>query len=88
MSDTQWAAVETGLGDVHAAALATLATVAPQRATALSKSVTIDLDTTDVKVYGRHKRGVAYNHQGVRHEAPMTERRCESFVAGLSQQPG
>jgi hypothetical protein len=31
---------------------------------------------------------VAYNHQGVRHEAPMTERRCESFVAGLSQQPG
>ena len=87
LSDTQWAAVETGLGDVHAAALATLATVAPQRAAALSKSVTIDLDTTDVKVYGRHKRGVAYNHQGVRHEAPMTERRCESFAVGLSQQP-
>jgi hypothetical protein len=32
--------------------------------------VTIDLDTTDVEVYGRRKRGVAYNHQGVRHEAP------------------
>jgi hypothetical protein len=28
----QWAAVETGLGDVHAAALATLAVVAPARA--------------------------------------------------------
>jgi Transposase DDE domain group 1 len=28
--------------------------------------VTIDLDTTDVEVYGRHKRGVAYNHQGQR----------------------
>ena len=88
LSETQWAAVETGLGDVHAAALATLATREPGRAAALTESVTIDLDTTDVEVYGRHKRGVAYNHQGVRHEAPMTERRCESFVAGLSQQPG
>ena len=64
--DGQWAAVETGLGDVHAAALATLATVAPQRAAALCESATIDLDTTDVEVYGRHKRGVAYNHQGQR----------------------
>ena len=31
LSDTQWAAVETGLFDVHAAALATLAVVAPRR---------------------------------------------------------
>jgi len=66
LSDTQWAAVETGLGDVHAAALATLAVVTPQRAAALTESVTIDLDTTDVEVYGRHKRGVAFNHQGQR----------------------
>jgi hypothetical protein len=28
--------------------------------------VTIDLDTTDVEVYGRRKRGVAFNHQGQR----------------------
>jgi hypothetical protein len=35
--------------------------------------VTVDLDTTDVEVYGRKKRGVAYNHQGVRHEAPAVE---------------
>jgi hypothetical protein len=28
--------------------------------------VTIDLDNTDVEVYGRHKRGVAFNHQGQR----------------------
>jgi hypothetical protein len=84
-SDGQWAAVETGLGDVAAAALGVLPA---ERAAALCASVTIDLDTTDVEVYGRHKRGVAFNHQGVRHEAPMTERRCESFVAGLSQQPG
>ena len=33
---------------------------------ALSETVTIDLDTTDVEVYGRHKRGVAFNHQGQR----------------------
>ena len=66
LSDTQWAAVETGLGDVHAAALATLAVVAPRRAATLAESVTIDLDTTDVEVYGRHKRGVAFNHQGQR----------------------
>ena len=66
LSAAQWAAVETGLGDVHAAALAALAAVAPARAAALCESVTIDLDTTDVEVYGRHKRGVAYNHQGQR----------------------
>jgi hypothetical protein len=29
----------------------------------LAKSVGIDLDTTDVEVYGRHKREVAFNHQ-------------------------
>jgi hypothetical protein len=40
-TDGQWRAVETGLGDVHAAGLAALAAVAPQRATALAQSVTI-----------------------------------------------
>ena len=85
LSEGQWRAVETGIGDIHARVLALLP---PGRAAALCQTVTIDLDTTDVEVYGRRKRGVAFNHQGVRHEAPMTERRCESFVAGLSQQPG
>ena len=64
-TDGQWHAVETGIGDVHAAVLAALA-VAPERAAALCETVTIDLDTTDVEVYGRHKRGVAFNHQGQR----------------------
>jgi hypothetical protein len=32
--------------------------------------VTIDLDTTDVEVYSRHKRGVPYNHQGQRCARP------------------
>jgi hypothetical protein len=65
-SDGQWHAVETGLGNIAAAALDTLARVAPQRAAQLRETVTIDLDTTDVEVYGRHKRGVAFNHQGQR----------------------
>jgi Transposase DDE domain group 1 len=61
--DRQWRAVETGVGEVHAAMLALLPAV---RGTALCDQVTIDLDTTDVEVYGRHKRGVAFNHQGQR----------------------
>jgi DDE family transposase len=66
LTDVQWAAVETGIGDIAAAALAALAAVAPERSAALHESVTIDLDTTDIEVYGRHKRGVAFNHQGQR----------------------
>ena len=66
LSDRQWRAVETGLGDVAAAALGALGAVVPQRAAALCDQVTIDLDTTDVEVYGRLKRGVAFNHQGQR----------------------
>jgi len=69
-TDGQWHAVEIGIGDIHTAMLAALP---PVRAAALCDQVTIDLDTTDVEVYGSKKRGVAYNYQGVRHEAPMTE---------------
>ena len=44
-----------------------LALMPAPRAAALAEGpVTIDLDTTDVEVYGRKKRGVAYNHQGQR----------------------
>jgi hypothetical protein len=62
-SDGQWVAVETALGDVHTAMLDMLP---PARAQALAQVVTIDLDATDVEVYGRHKRGVAYNYAGQR----------------------
>jgi hypothetical protein len=55
--------VETGIGDIHTAMLAALG---PARAAALCGQVTIDLDTTDVEVYGRQKRGVVFNHQGQR----------------------
>jgi hypothetical protein len=63
LSAGQWAAVETGLGDVAAAALELLPA---GHAAALCEQVTLDLDTTDVEVYGRRKRGVAFNHQGQR----------------------
>jgi Transposase DDE domain group 1 len=62
-TDGQWRAVETGIGDIHTAMLAALS---PTRAAALCETVTIDLDTTDVEVYGPKKRGVAYNYQGQR----------------------
>ena len=40
-----------------------LAMLPAERAAALAEGpVTIDLDTTDVEVYGRKKRGVAWNH--------------------------
>jgi hypothetical protein len=41
-----------------------------RRAAALAGRVSIDLDATDVEVYGRHKRGVAYNYQGQRAGRP------------------
>jgi len=62
-TDGGWHAVETGIGDIHTAMLAALP---PARAAALCETVTIDLDTTDVEVYGSKKRGVAYNYQGQR----------------------
>src|SRR5918997_4194589 len=67
LSDGQWRAVETGIGDIHTAMLAALP---PERVAALCETVTIDLDTTDVEVYGRKKRGVAYNYLGRRRGRP------------------
>jgi hypothetical protein len=62
-TEGQWRAVETGVGDIHTTMLAALPA---RRAATLCETVTIDLDTTDVEVYGRKKRGVAFNHQGQR----------------------
>jgi len=60
----QWQAVEAGVATVTARMLALLP--APRAAALAGGPVTIDLDATDVEVYGRKKRGVAYNHQGQR----------------------
>jgi hypothetical protein len=58
-----WQAVETGLARVHERMLALLPAARRAR---LTGTVTIDIDTTDVEVYGAKKRGVAYNYAGQR----------------------
>jgi hypothetical protein len=77
-TDGQWAAVETALSDVHTAMLNMLP---PARADALAQAVTIDLDATDVEVYGRHKRGVAYNYAGQRCGRPHVATWAETSTA-------
>jgi hypothetical protein len=84
-TDGQWAAVETGLGDVHTAALQALAAVDPDRAQTLTETVTVDLDTTDVEVYGRRKQGVAYNHQGQRVGRPYVATWAETATVLAAQ---
>ncbi len=52
-----------------------------ERAAVLTEGpVTIDLDTTDVEVYGRKKRGVAYNHQGQRVGCPHVAAWAETEI--------
>ena len=63
ITDPQWREVETGVARVTERMVAS---VSPARRARLCATVTIDLDATDVEVYGRKKRGVAYNHQGQR----------------------
>lgn len=63
ITDPQWRDMETGFAWVTERMLAR---VPVGRQTRLCTTATIDLDTTDVEVYGRKKRGVAYNHQGQR----------------------
>lgn len=58
------AGIETGLAQVTARWLELLP--AGRRAELVTRRPTIDLDSTDVEVYGRDKDGVAYNYQGQR----------------------
>ena len=53
---------------------------APRAAALTDGPVTIDLDTTDVEVYGRKKRGVAYNHQGQRVGRPHVAAWAETEI--------
>ena len=70
--------METGLAAVTGRMLDLLPA---QRAAALAGGpVTIDLDTTDVEVYGRKKRGVAYNHQGQRVGRPHVAAWAETEI--------
>jgi hypothetical protein len=74
----QWRAVEGALAAVTGRMLARLP--APRAAALTEGPVTIDLDTTDVEVYGRKKRGVAYNHQGQRVGRPHVATWAETEI--------
>ena len=78
IAPAQWEAVEHGL----AAVTGRMLDLAPaERAAALAAGpVTIDLDTTDVEVYGRKKRGVAYNHRGQRVGRPHVAAWAETEI--------
>jgi len=78
VTPAQWRAVESGLAAVTGRLLDLLP---GERAAALADGpVTIDLDTTDVEVYGRKKRGVAYNHQGQRVGRPHVAAWAETEI--------
>jgi hypothetical protein len=78
ITPAQWEAVEHGLAVVTSRMLSLLPA---ERAAALADGpVTIDLDTTDVEVYGRKKRGVAYNHQGQRVGRPHVAAWAETEI--------
>src|SRR6266498_3248903 len=62
-TDPQWTAVETGVASVTERVLERVPAARRKR---LCDAPTIDLDASDVEVYGRKKRGVAYNHEGQR----------------------
>jgi hypothetical protein len=78
VTPAQWQAVETGLAAVTGRMLALLP--APRAAALAEGPVTIDLDTTDVEVYGRKKRGVAWNHQGQRVGRPHVAAWAETEI--------
>ena len=59
--------IETAIGQVNTRLVGL---VGPVRRSALLKVATIDGDTTDVEVYGRHKEQVEYNHAGQRNLRP------------------
>jgi hypothetical protein len=66
-TDPQWTAVESGVASVTERMLERVPAARRKR---LCGAVTIDLDASDVEVYGRRKRGVAYNYQGQRSGRP------------------
>ena len=74
----QWQAVERGVAAVTGRMLDLLP--APRAAALAEGPVTIDLDATDVEVYGRKKRGVAYNHQGQRVGRPHVAAWAETEI--------
>lgn len=63
----KWHSVETAVGQIGGRVLGHLD---EQRRSALLASPTLDIDATDVEVYGARKRGIAYNYKGQRAGRP------------------
>ena len=61
------AGIETSIADLASRAFGLLPL---ERRVALSAKVTLDMDSTDVEVYGSKKQGVAYNYCGQRSGRP------------------
>jgi hypothetical protein len=64
---TRWAGVEVAVGQIAGRVIGHLT---PARRSALFESPTLDLDATDVEVYGSRKQGIAYNYKGQRAGRP------------------
>ena len=84
LTQKHWRGAEAGLARATAAMTGLLPA---ERAAELAEGpVTIDIDATDVEVYGSKKRGVAYNYQGQRAGRPHVASWAETEIplaAGL-----
>jgi len=78
ITPAQWQAVESGLAVVTGRMV--FAAACGAGGALAGGPVTIDLDTTDVEVYGRKKRGVAWNHQGQRVGRPHVAAWAETEI--------
>jgi hypothetical protein len=77
-TEKQWPGAEAGLARATARMLGLLPA---ERAAELAEGpVTIDIDATDVEVYGSRKRGVAYNYQGQRAGRPHVASWAETEI--------
>ncbi|NLT53909.1 MAG: IS1380 family transposase [Actinomycetales bacterium] len=62
-TEQQFSGIEAAIAQVNARALDLTGQV---RSSALRRRMTLDIDATDIEVYGRTKAGAAYNYQGQR----------------------
>ena len=74
----QVAGIEEGIGEVVCRVLAVLPVA--RRAVLRAGGATIDLDGTDVEVYGSKKDGIAYSYQGARAGRPHVATWAEAGV--------
>lgn len=72
-----WHSVEAAVGEIGGRVLGHLD---EQRKAALLASPTLDIDATEVEVYGSRKRGIAYNYKGQRAGRPHLATWAEAGV--------